>query len=63
MALAHIDEIIATIKKSKDKDEAKVNLISKFRLSDIQSTAILEMRLQQLANLERLKVVEEYMKR
>ncbi|MBP7133996.1 DNA gyrase subunit A, partial [Patescibacteria group bacterium] len=60
IALLHIDDVIATIKKSKDKDEAKVNLISKFRLSDIQSTAILEMRLQQLANLERLKVEQEY---
>lgn len=60
IALLKIDEVIATIKKSKDKDEAKVNLMSKFRLSDIQSTAILEMRLQQLANLERMKVEQEY---
>ncbi len=60
IALAKIDEVIATIKKSKDKDEAKVNLIKKFRLSEIQSTAILEMRLQQLANLERLKIEQEY---
>src|SRR3989339_1655909 len=59
MALAHIDEIIATIKKSKDKDEAKDNLVKKFKLSDRQAVAILEMRLQQLANLERLKVEEE----
>jgi DNA gyrase subunit A len=60
IALLHIDDVIATIKKSKDKDEAKVNLMSKFRLSDIQSMAILEMRLQQLANLERLRVEQEY---
>ncbi|MDO8584204.1 MAG: DNA gyrase subunit A [bacterium] len=60
IALLRIDEVIATIKKSKDKDEARGNLISKFRLSEIQSTAILEMRLQQLANLERLKVEQEY---
>jgi len=60
IALLKIDEIIATIKKSKDKDEAKKNLMAKFRLSDIQSTAILEMRLQALANLERLKVEQEY---
>lgn len=60
IALLKIDEIIATIKKSKDKDEAKGNLIKKFRLSDAQSTAILEMRLQALANLERLKVEQEY---
>ena len=46
------DEIIKTIKKSKDKDEARVNLISKFKLSERQAVAILDMRLQQLANLE-----------
>lgn len=60
IALLHIDDVIATIKKSKDKDEAKGNLMSKFKLSEIQSTAILEMRLQQLANLERLRVEQEY---
>ncbi|MFH1078017.1 MAG: DNA gyrase subunit A [Patescibacteria group bacterium] len=60
IALIKIDEVIATIKKSKDKDEAKTNLIKKFRLSEIQATAILEMRLQQLANLERLKIEQEY---
>lgn len=60
IALLHIDDVIATIKKSKDKDEAKGNLITKFKLSEIQSSAILEMRLQQLANLERLKVEQEY---
>jgi len=59
MALAHIDEIINTIKKSKDKEEAKVNLIKKFKLSDRQAVAILEMRLQQLANLEKLKIETE----
>jgi DNA gyrase subunit A len=60
IALLKIDEIIATIKKSKDKEEAKVNLVKKFKLSEIQAGAILEMRLQQLANLERLKVEQEY---
>lgn len=60
IALLHIDEIIATIKKSKDKEEAKVNLIKKFKLSELQSQAILDMRLQQLANLERLRVEQEY---
>jgi DNA gyrase subunit A len=59
MALEDIDRIIATIKKSKDKDDAKINLIKKFKLSERQAVAILEMRLQQLANLERLKVEEE----
>jgi len=60
IALLKIDEVIATIKKSKDKDEARGNLMTKFKLSEIQSVAILEMRLQQLANLERLKVEQEY---
>ncbi|MBI2474895.1 DNA gyrase subunit A [Candidatus Uhrbacteria bacterium] len=60
IALLKIDQIIETIKKSKDKDEAKENLIKKFKLSEFQSVAILEMRLQQLANLERLKVEQEY---
>jgi DNA gyrase subunit A len=60
IALLKIDEVIQTIKKSKDRDEARENLMKKFRLSEIQSLAILEMRLQQLANLERLKVEQEY---
>ncbi|MDF1496730.1 MAG: DNA gyrase subunit A [Patescibacteria group bacterium] len=60
IALLKIDKVIETIKKSKDKDEARANLMKNFKLSEIQSTAILEMRLQQLANLERLKVEQEY---
>ncbi|MBI4435082.1 DNA gyrase subunit A [Candidatus Uhrbacteria bacterium] len=60
IAILKIDEIIKTIKKSKDKDEARVNLVSKFKLSDRQASAILEMRLQNLANLETLKVETEY---
>ncbi len=59
IAILHIDKVIATIKKSKDKDEAKVNLMKSFKLTDPQTVAILEMRLQQLANLERLKVETE----
>ncbi|NUM25857.1 MAG: DNA gyrase subunit A [Candidatus Buchananbacteria bacterium] len=59
LALVKIDAIIKTIKESKDKDVAKINLIKKFKLSDRQAVAILEMRLQQLANLERLKVEQE----
>lgn len=59
MALKDIDRIISAIKKSKDKDDAKINLIQKFKLSERQAVAILEMRLQQLANLERLKLEEE----
>ncbi len=60
IALAKIDEVIATIKRSKDKEEAKINLVAQFKMTEIQSQAILEMRLQQLANLERLKIEQEY---
>ncbi|MFH1867068.1 MAG: DNA gyrase subunit A [Patescibacteria group bacterium] len=59
MALEVIDKIISTIKKSRDRDDAKINLIKRFKLSERQAVAILEMKLQQLANLERLKVEEE----
>lgn len=60
IALANIQDVIRTIQKSKDKDEAKVNLIKKFKLTEAQATAILEMRLQQLANLEQLKIEQEH---
>ncbi|NBS41359.1 DNA gyrase subunit A [bacterium] len=60
LALESIDKIIACIKKSKDKDEARVNLVKQFRMSEIQAVAILEMRLSQLANLERIKIEQEY---
>ena len=58
-ALDHIDAIIETIKKSPNKEEAYVNLMKKFKLSDLQTTAILEMRLQTLAGLERQKIEDE----
>ena len=58
-ALDKIDAIIALIRSSKDKEEAKENLIKKFDFSDRQATAILEMRLQQLANLESQKILDE----
>jgi DNA gyrase subunit A len=58
-ALDHIDEVIQTIKKSGSRDEAHANLMKKFDLSDRQTTAILEMRLQSLAALERKKVEDE----
>ncbi len=60
IALANIDEVIATIKKSKDKDEARENLMKKFKMTERQAVAILEMRLQSLANLERLKIEQEF---
>ncbi|MCX6798029.1 MAG: DNA gyrase subunit A [Candidatus Falkowbacteria bacterium] len=59
IALKNIDAVIKTIKASKDKEVAKINLIKQFKLSDRQAVAILEMRLQNLANLERLKIEEE----
>ncbi|HLD61040.1 MAG TPA: DNA gyrase subunit A [Patescibacteria group bacterium] len=59
MALDKIDLVIKTIRASQDKDEAKVELMKKFKFSDRQTTAILEMRLQQLANLERQKIEDE----
>ncbi|MCR4261207.1 MAG: DNA gyrase subunit A [Candidatus Colwellbacteria bacterium] len=58
-ALDNIDKVIDTIKKSADRDEAKENLIKKFKLTEIQSVAILEMRLQALAALERKKIEDE----
>lgn len=58
-ALDHIDEIIALIKKSKDTEEARVNLMKKFDFSELQATAILEMKLQRLAGLERQKIEDE----
>lgn len=58
-ALDHIDQIISTIKKSATREEAHENLIKKFKLTDIQATAILEMRLQTLAGLERKKIEDE----
>lgn len=58
-ALDHIDDVIETIKKSKTKEEAHANLMKKFKLSERQATAILEMRLQTLAGLERKKIEDE----
>lgn len=58
-ALDHIDKIIALIRKSKDVPTAHAALMKEFKFSDIQATAILEMRLQKLAGLERKKIEEE----
>jgi len=57
--LARIDEVIKVIKNSKDKEEARLQLIKKFKLSDFQARAILETKLHQLAKLERKKIEEE----
>ena len=59
IAVDHIDEVIAIIKKSKDADEAKTKLMSTFGLSEIQSTAILDMQLRRLTALERQKIEDE----
>ncbi len=59
IALDDIDAVIETIKKSETKELAKENLIKKFKLSEIQAKAILEMRLQTLAGLERKKIEDE----
>ena len=58
-ALAVIDKIIAAIKRSADKEEAHKNLVAHFKLTAIQANAILEMRLQTLAALERKKIEDE----
>ncbi len=60
IALDNIDEVIKTIRASKDTEDAKVALVSKFNLSELQAKAILEMRLQRLTGLERDKINEEY---
>ncbi|MCE2503430.1 MAG: DNA gyrase subunit A [Chlorobi bacterium] len=60
IALDNIDEVIETIKKSRDTETARMNLMEKFELSEIQAKAILDMRLQRLTGLERQKIVDEY---
>lgn len=60
VALDNIDKVIETIKKSKTKEEAGDALQKKFKLSEKQSAAILEMRLQTLAGLEQQKIEDEY---
>jgi len=59
IALNNIDAVIKTIKSSKDREEAKNNLMKKFKLSDRQAFAIVEMKLGSLANLERLNIENE----
>jgi len=59
-ALDHIDEIIALIKMSRNPETAKQGLMRKFKLSEVQAQAILDMRLQRLTGLERKKIEDEY---
>lgn len=60
IALDHLDAVIKTIRESKDSDQAKTNLMSRFGLSELQATAILDMQLRRLAALERQKIEDEY---
>lgn len=62
IALAHLDAVITTIKRAPDADVARVRLMKKFGLTEIQANAILEMKLRQLARLEREKIENEYKK-
>ncbi|WP_139921934.1 DNA gyrase subunit A [Hymenobacter sp. DG01] len=60
IALDHLDEVIALIRASRDGDAARLQLIERFSLSEVQARAILDMRLQRLTGLERDKLVAEY---
>lgn len=60
IAVDNIDAVIKTIRESKTQEEAKENLMKKFKLSDLQATAILDLQLRRLAALERQKIEEEY---
>ena len=60
IALDHLDEVIALIRRSPTPEEARVGLIRQFELSTLQAQAILDMRLQRLTSMERQKLIEEY---
>jgi DNA gyrase, A subunit len=60
VALKHLDEIIAIIKGSPDVETARTRLMKRFKLSELQTNAILEMQLRRLAALERKKIEIEY---
>ncbi|MBW3657090.1 MAG: DNA gyrase subunit A [Actinobacteria bacterium] len=60
VALDHIDEIITLIRNSPSADEAKLGLMERFELSDLQAQAILDMQLRRLAALERQRIQDEY---
>jgi DNA gyrase subunit A len=61
IALDHLDAVIKTIRESADVERAKANLMSRFKLSELQAQAILDMRLARLAALERKKIEDEYL--
>jgi DNA gyrase subunit A len=60
IALNNIDAVIKTIREADDADAAKVNLMTRFKLSELQAQAILDMQLRRLAALERWKIEEEH---
>jgi len=60
IALANLDEVIRTIRESPDADQAKVRLVERFKLSELQAQAILDMQLRRLAALERQKIEAEH---
>ncbi|MGE5140223.1 MAG: DNA gyrase subunit A [Rudaea sp.] len=59
IALDHLDEVIRTIRQSPDADVARERLMKRFKLSELQATAILDMQLRRLAALERKKIEDE----
>ncbi|WP_269523402.1 DNA gyrase subunit A [Coraliomargarita parva] len=61
IALDNLDDFVKIIRASKNRDEAKVNLMAKYPLTEIQTNAILELRLYQLTGLERDKIEDEYL--
>ena len=60
IAIDNLDAVVKTIRQSPDTDTARINLMERFRLSKLQAQAILDMKLQQLTGLERMKIDEEY---
>ncbi len=60
IALNNLDAVIKTIRESQDADVAKTNLMKRFKLSDLQAQAILDMQLRRLAALERKKIEDEH---
>jgi len=60
IALEHLDDVVAVIRKSKTPDEAKTRLTATYAMTVIQAQAVLDMRLQRLTGLEQEKILEEY---
>ncbi len=60
IAIGNLDEVIQTIRQAADADEARAQLMSRFGLTELQATAILDMQLRRLAALERQKIEDEY---